>query len=103
MAELQFLKSITQLRQERRDMEIEMFLKKKNQSRKRLLQAVDRELDMAQAIGLCAVAMKRPRKERSVDEERSSLWWRNGYRNWDDTACKKRLRTNRATFQFILG
>ena len=47
--------------------------------------------------------MKRPRKGRRVDEERSSSWWRNGYRNWDDTAFRKRLRTNRATFQFILG
>ena len=80
-----------------------MFLKKKNQSRKRLLQDMDEELDVAQALGLCAVAMKRPRKGRSVDEERSSSWWRNGYQNWDDTAFKKRLRTNRATFQFILG
>ena len=79
-----------------------MFLKK-NQSRKQLLQDMDGELDMAQGLGLCAVAMKRPRKGRSVDEERSSLWWRNGYQNWDDTAFKKRLCTNRATFQFILG
>ena len=84
-------------------MEIQMFLKKKSQSRKRLLQDMDGELDMAQALGLCAVAMKRPRKGRSVDEERSSSWWRNGYQNWDDTAFKKRLHTNRATFQFILG
>ena len=53
-------------------MEIQMFLKKKNQSRKRLLQDMDEELDVAQALGLCAVAMKRPRKGRSVDEERSS-------------------------------
>ncbi|CAH3133439.1 unnamed protein product [Pocillopora meandrina] len=47
--------------------------------------------------------MKRPRKERGAYEERSSSWWRNGYRNWNNTAFKKRLRTNRATFQFILG
>ena len=53
-------------------MEIQMFLKKKNQSRKRLLQDMDEELDVAQALGLCAVAIKRPRKGRSVDEERSS-------------------------------
>ena len=70
-------------------MEIQMFLKKKNQSRKRLLQDMDGELDMAQALGLCAVAMKRPRKGRNVDEDRSSSWWRNGYQNWDDTAFKK--------------
>ncbi|CAH3128541.1 unnamed protein product [Pocillopora meandrina] len=80
-----------------------MFLTRKNQSRKRLLQTMDGELDMVEALGLCAATMKRPRKERGADEERSSLWWRNGYRNWDDTAFKKRLCTNRATFQFILG
>ena len=72
MMELQLLKSITRRRQERQDMEIQFFLKKKNQSRKRLLQDMDEELDVAQALGLCAVAMKRPRKGRSVDEERSS-------------------------------
>ena len=72
MMELQLLKSITRRRQERQDMEIQIFLKKKNQSRKRLLQDMDEELDVAQALGLCAVAMKRPRKGRSVDEERSS-------------------------------
>ena len=55
MAELQLLKSITRRHQERQDMEIQMFLKKKNQSRKRLLQDMDGELDMAQALGLCAV------------------------------------------------
>ena len=90
MAELQFRKSITRRRQERQDMEKEMFLKKKNQSRKRLLQDMDEELDVTQALGLCAVAMKRPRKGRSVYQERSSLWWRNGYQYWDDTVLKKR-------------
>ena len=82
---------------------MEMFWTRKNQSRKRLLQTMGGELDMVEALGLCAATMKRPRKERGADEERSSAWWRNGYRNWDDTAFKKRLRTNWATFQFILG
>ena len=103
MAELQILKSISQRRQERQEMQMQMFLTRKNQSRKRLLQTMDGELDMVEALGLCAATMKRPRKERGADEERSSSWWRNGYRNWDDTAFKKRLCTNRATFQFILG
>ena len=58
---------------------------------------------MAVAFGLCVVASKRPRIERRADEQRSSSWWRDGYRNWDEEAFKKRLRTNRATFQFILG
>ena len=63
----------------------------------------DVEIDTAKAIGLCAVRAKRPRKERSPDEQRSSSWWRHGYRNWDDSAFKKCLGINRATFQFILG
>jgi len=64
---------------------------------------MDGELDTVEALGLCATAVTRPRKEQGANEERSSLWWRNGFQNWDDTAFKKRLSTNRATFQFILG
>ena len=89
MAEFQILKSVSQRRQERQEMEIEMFLTRKNQSRKRLLQTMGGELDMVEALGLCAATMKRPRKERGADEERSSAWWRNGYRNWDDTETYK--------------
>ena len=74
-----------------------------NISRKRVFQEQEEdELAMAEALGLCAVANKKPRKERTADEERGNLWWRNGYQNWDDKAFKKRLRINRATFQFIL-
>ena len=74
-----------------------------NISRKRVFQELEEdELAMAEALGLCAVANKKPRKERTADEERSNLWWRNGYQNWDDEAFKERLRINRATFQFIL-
>ena len=55
-----------------------MFSKRQNQSRKRFLE---------EALGLCVVANKRERKERSGDEERDSLWWRNyGYLNWNDKA-----------------
>ena len=32
---------------------------------------MDGELDMVEALGLCAVAIKRPRKERDADEERN--------------------------------
>ena len=53
-------------------MEIQMLLKKKNQSRKRLMQDMDEEPDVAQARGLCAVGMKRPWGGRGVDKERSS-------------------------------
>ena len=55
-------------------MEIQMLLKKKNQSRNRLLQDMDEELDVAQVLGLCAVALKRPGGGQSVDEERTSLF-----------------------------
>ena len=89
MAELQILKSVSQHRQERQEMEMQMFLARKNQLRKRLLQTMDEELDMVEALGLCAPAMKRPRKERVADEERSSSWGRNGYRNEANTAFKQ--------------
>ena len=46
--------------------------------------------------------MKKPRVERSRDEERDKSWWENGYRNWTDNAFKKRLRVNRCTFEYIL-
>ena len=65
MAELQLLKSITRRRQERQDMEIQMFLKKKNQSRKRLLQDMDEELDVAQALGLSRCRSYEETKERT--------------------------------------
>jgi len=58
-------------------METQMFLRRQNQSRKRFLE---------EALGLCVVANKRERKERSGDEQRYSSWWRNGYLNWDDKA-----------------
>ncbi|XP_022806959.1 protein ALP1-like [Stylophora pistillata] len=72
---------------------MQMFVTQKSESRKRKLQMMeDDEIDTAKAIGLCAVRAKRPRKERSPDEQRSSSWWRHGYQNWDDSAFKKRLR-----------
>ena len=103
-AALQLLKSISRRRQERHDLEMQMLVTQKSESRKRKLQVMDDdEIDTAKAIGLCAVRAKRPRKERDPDEQRSSSWWRHGYRNWDDSAFKKCLGINRATFQFILG
>lgn len=81
-----------------------MFWTRRNNSMKRVFQEMDDdELAMAEAPGLCAVANKKARKEQTADEQRSSSWWINGYRNWDDKAFKRRLRVNRATFQFILG
>ena len=48
-------------------MEMEMFLTKKNQSRKQLFQTMDGQLDMVEALGLCATAVRRPRKEQGVN------------------------------------
>ena len=88
-AALQLLKSISRRRQERHDLEMQMLVTQKSESRKRKLQMMDDdEIDTAKAIGLCAVRAKRPRKERDPDEQRSSSWWRHGYRNWDDSAFK---------------
>ena len=39
---------------------------------------------LEEALGLCAMANKRERKERSGAEQRDSSWWRNGYLNLDD-------------------
>jgi len=50
-------------------------LKRQNPSRKRFLE---------EELGVCVVANKRERKERSGDEQRDSSWWRNGYLNWND-------------------
>ena len=81
-AVLQLLKSISRRRQERHDLEMQMLVTQKSESRKRKLQVMDDdEIDTAKAIGLCAVRAKRPRKERSPDEQRSSSWWSHGYRN----------------------
>jgi hypothetical protein len=90
-------------RYERQKLEMEMFLKRKNQSRKRLLLEMDDEDELAAGLGLCAVAIKKPRKVRDPDETRDTSWWENGYINWSDVAFKKRLRVNRATFQYLLG
>jgi len=60
-------------------METQIFLKRQNQSRNRFLE---------EELGLCVVANKEERKERSGDEQRDSSWWRNGYLNWNDKALK---------------
>ena len=67
MAELLLLKSFSRRRGEVQETERQMLLTKKSQPRKRFLQDMDGELYMAEALGLCAVAMKKPRKERSAE------------------------------------
>mgnify|MGYP000344432825 CR=1 FL=1 len=44
-----------------------MFLTRKNQLRKQLFQTMDGELDMVEALGLCATALRRPRKEQGAN------------------------------------
>ena len=64
-AALQLLKSISYRRQERHDLEMQMLVIQKSESRKPKLQMMeDDEIDTAKAIGLCAVRAKRPRKEK---------------------------------------
>ena len=54
-------------------MEMQMFLTRKNQSRKQLLQTMDGELDMVEALELCTATMKRPRKEQGADQKKKFL------------------------------
>ena len=98
----QFVKSINRSKHESQKQEIDMFLKRKRQSRKRILLERNDESELAAILGLCAVAIKKPRKKRDKNETRDTSWWESGYANWSDVAFKKRLRLNRTTFQFIL-
>jgi hypothetical protein len=43
---------------------MELFLKRKNQSRKRLLLERNKENELAAILGLCTVAIKNPRRMR---------------------------------------
>ena len=56
---------------------------------------------MAEALTLVWLS-KKARLERSANEERENSWWKLGYRRWDDSAFKKRLRISCDTFEFIL-
>ena len=60
------------------------------------------ELDEAQALGLCAVAMKRPRKGRSVDEERSSSFLATpSNSSWPPCCLSQRFATTiKTTFSY---
>ena len=71
------LKSCSRRLRKIKDMEMQMFLKRQNKSRKRFLQ---------EALGLCVVASNRERKERSGDQQKDFSWWRKGYLNWNDKA-----------------
>ena len=41
-------------------------------------------------------------REKKVNRNAAKLWWTNGYKNWDDSQFKHRLRVNRETFELML-
>ena len=41
-------------------------------------------------------------RERKVNRNAAKLWWTNGYKNWDDSQFKHRLRVSRETFELML-
>ena len=41
-------------------------------------------------------------REKKVNRNASKLWWTNGYKNWDDSQFKHRLRVSRETFELML-
>ena len=41
-------------------------------------------------------------REKKVNRNASNLWWTNGYKNWDDSQLKHRLRVSRETFELML-
>ena len=69
------LKSCSRRLRNIKDMEMQMFLKRQNQSRKPFLE---------EALGLCVVANKRERKERSGDEQRDLRGGETATYNWND-------------------
>ena len=68
----QFVKSINRSKHESQKQEIDMFLKRKRQSRKRVLLERNDESELAAILGLCAVAIKKPRKKRDKNETRDT-------------------------------
>ena len=77
------MKSVAR-KNERQKQEMEMFVKRKTKSRKtksrkrQLLSEMDEEHEQAAMLGLCAVAIKKPRKIRDKNEARDTSWWKVG-------------------------
>ena len=100
---LHIVKSLSQRRREEEDMNLQMFIRNRKRSSRQMLEQINEDVELAEAMALAGVILsKKQRLERSQNEPRDNSWWRNGYRSWDDKALKKRLRMNRATFEFIL-
>ena len=73
-------------------------------TKRRFDEELNYEADIAQTVALASIVVSRnPRKKRECDEHRSSSWWVEGFRTWDNAAFKKRLRVSRETFDFILN
>ena len=68
----------------------------------------DNTAEICAAVVNAAVAMLQSRKEffkpreKKVNRNAAKLWWTNGYKNWDDSQFKHRLRVSRETFEFML-
>ncbi len=103
---MEIAKFLMQSRKKRKQEEFQRYTKNRNRCRERMVMEFDEDLDIAEAFVVNAVGWipaKKPRLERSRDEQRDNSWWVNGYRNWDNKAFKKRLRLNRSTFEYILN
>lgn len=103
---MEFAKFLMESRKKREDEEFQQYTKNRKRLRERMVMELDEDLDLSEAfvVGAAGVlSVKKPRLERSRDEQRDKSWWENGYRNWGDEAFKKRLRVNRCTFEYILN
>ena len=107
MASAMEFAKLVQSRKKKEEKELEeWFTENRKRSRERMVMEFDKDFDLAETFVVSAVgvlSVKKPRLERSRDEQRDKSWWANGYRNWNDEAFKKRLRVNRCTFEYILN
>ena len=72
-------------------------------SKQQIMDEMDMQVEFSQAAATAAVVVSRKlRQDRGPNERRSSTWWEQGYRQWNNSAFKRRLRVSRETFDFIL-
>ena len=103
---MEFATFLMNSRKKREEEEFQLFAESRKRLRKRIVMDFDEDLELTEAFVVSAagvISVKKPRLERSLDEQRDKSWWRNGYQNWNDKAFKKRLRINRCTFEYILN
>ena len=98
------IRHLTRKRQARENIHLINFKEMQSNSKKRFIEDLNFEIEAAQASAVSSLIMlKANRKKRGPNEKRSNSWWTAGYENWDEKSFKKRLRVNRATFEFILS